>query len=281
MRRTIKTAKSGEHNTELTEDRDDSFRQHFNPVHRTYSHPLIGEVKLHNFAFNVAVDPVPALCKSLAPAPSDALNERLKTDLDKARFPAVKFFEEMKETVRKTKSAERKRRVLTSISHFRRLNIDQGNISKLSQMISNKAFGIQGSRDFMKACKDGDLRKAKYMLTDNRWLSQIKDHVNQTALHWAARRGNLEIAKLLIEQGCFVDSRDIAGRSPLHVACKFNYHDIVRILLEANADPYLKTNAGSYPHSNKVNIQRMLSQSKAKQVLKRFMSSDLVDVYIG
>lgn len=281
LRRTIKTAKTGENLTEQTLDKEDSFAQRFNPGLRTYSHRLIGEVKLHNFAFNVA--------KDLGPVSSPVESQRSaigKFDMDNLASPALDMLAEIKETLKKATSSERKRRVMSSITHFRRLNIDRGSIYKLSQMIPNKPFGIKGSRDFLKACKEGDLRKCAFMLKDNRWLAQVRDHVSQTGLHWAARRNNVEIAKLLISYGCFVDSRDIvrskqAGRTPLHVACKFEADEVVRLLLESNADPYLKTNAGTYPYSEKPAILKMISKSKAKQVLQRFTKVELSEFYIG
>ena len=62
----------------------------------------------------------------------------------------------------------------------------------------------------------------KVLLIENKWLAHIFDTAYQTALHWASKRGYLEIMKALIENGAYVDARDIIGRTPLMLAAKAN-----------------------------------------------------------
>ncbi len=39
-----------------------------------------------------------------------------------------------------------------------------------------------------------------------------------TALHWAVKRANIDIAELLLKRNSDPDSRDLAGRTPLYFA---------------------------------------------------------------
>lgn len=56
-------------------------------------------------------------------------------------------------------------------------------------------------------------------------------------LHWAARYGQVEIARLLIAGGASVDALDALGRTPLHVGVE--HPEILELLLEngAQVDP--------------------------------------------
>lgn len=42
--------------------------------------------------------------------------------------------------------------------------------------------------------------------------------VFMTGLHWAAKRGHLDIVRILLQHGADVDSKDIIGRTPLYFA---------------------------------------------------------------
>jgi hypothetical protein len=58
-----------------------------------------------------------------------------------------------------------------------------------------------------------------------------------TLLYSAARFGNLEAAKRLVERCAHVDSQLSKARStPLHAASYFCHHDVVRFLLDCQAD---------------------------------------------
>lgn len=65
-----------------------------------------------------------------------------------------------------------------------------------------------------------------------------------TPLHWACRRGNFEVAKVLLRGGAEVNFRqhnDKRGRTrtALDWACLEGYIDIVKLLMAYGADPYL------------------------------------------
>lgn len=67
----------------------------------------------------------------------------------------------------------------------------------------------------------------------------------KTALHYAAANGRTEIAKMLIDNGAEVDVCDNEGHSPLMLAAIYGCSKTVQTLLEAQANPLLKTPSGN------------------------------------
>jgi ankyrin repeat protein len=70
-----------------------------------------------------------------------------------------------------------------------------------------------------------------------------------TALHWAARLGDAELAQILIYAGSRLDAGTrIGSYTPLHVATREGKADVVEVLLEAGSDPQaVSTNSGTTP----------------------------------
>ena len=76
-----------------------------------------------------------------------------------------------------------------------------------------------------------------------------KDDNDWTALHFAAQSNSFEVARLLIEAGAEVDPIDSFGNTPLSTAV-FNYRgngELIMLLREKNADPYLENRHGQSP----------------------------------
>ena len=53
--------------------------------------------------------------------------------------------------------------------------------------------------------------------------------MGQTALHWAAKRGFLDIAKLLLEKGASIKEGDIMGRTPKVLAQTNRNQDLLSV----------------------------------------------------
>jgi uncharacterized protein len=69
-----------------------------------------------------------------------------------------------------------------------------------------------------------------------------------TALHWAAERGDIDIATILIGAGANVDATTrLGGYRPLLLAAKNGHAPLVELLLEARADPNTPTTTGTTP----------------------------------
>lgn len=90
-----------------------------------------------------------------------------------------------------------------------------------------------------RACKRGDIEDARNFL-DRGASANEKDFCGFTCLHEAALKGHLDIVKLLIERDAQVNAKsDEAGHSEtaLFDAAENKHVDVVRFLLEAGADP--------------------------------------------
>ena len=57
-----------------------------------------------------------------------------------------------------------------------------------------------------------------------------------TAIHQATLDGHIEKVKRMVEQGTDIDSRDIYGRTPLHLASAKNYNLDMRVLIDLGAN---------------------------------------------
>ncbi len=66
-----------------------------------------------------------------------------------------------------------------------------------------------------------------------------------TALHWAADRGDLEMARMLVYAGASLEAvTRMAEYTPLHLASRAGHGGVVRALLEAGSDPAALTASG-------------------------------------
>jgi truncated hemoglobin YjbI len=70
-----------------------------------------------------------------------------------------------------------------------------------------------------------------------------------TALHMAARRGNVEVARALLDCGADVEARDSLGDTPLRRSVNCNKPDVALLLLTRGADKHSKGSKGLTPLS--------------------------------
>jgi ankyrin repeat protein len=87
-------------------------------------------------------------------------------------------------------------------------------------------------------------------------IQQIGKQGGFTALHFAARDGNIESARLLIKGGADVNKTTIGDQSsPLLVAVINGNYDLAKELLEADADPNILSDDGAGPLFATLNIE--------------------------
>lgn len=95
---------------------------------------------------------------------------------------------------------------------------------------------------------DGRLEIAKFLIAEGADIDH-QDSAGYSALHYAVQSGQAELATLLVWSGARVDSQDKHGNTPLWRAV-FAYTDddsIIRMMMEANADPDLANDHGVSP----------------------------------
>jgi truncated hemoglobin YjbI len=70
-----------------------------------------------------------------------------------------------------------------------------------------------------------------------------------TALHMAARRGNVEVAEALLDCGAEIEARDSLGETPLRRSVNCGKTEVARLLLSRGADIHSKGSKGLTPVS--------------------------------
>ena len=94
------------------------------------------------------------------------------------------------------------------------------------------------------AVRDGDVEAVRSLLRQGADANAAEGDGLST-LHWAARSGEPEIAKILLDAGATVDVRTRNGAyTPLHEASKAGNALVARVLLEAGANPAARTTTG-------------------------------------
>lgn len=99
------------------------------------------------------------------------------------------------------------------------------------------------------AVADGNAARVKELLKKDPTLAEVPDEADQFSslpLHLAARNGDMEIVKLLLDAGVDVDCGDSDESTPLHVAALRRHQDIVAFLLAKGADVNRRDKNGAY-----------------------------------
>lgn len=113
-----------------------------------------------------------------------------------------------------------------------------------------------------------------------------RDGVGNTALHYAASEGSLDVLNELLEyDGCDVDyTNNLEGATPLHLAVKIKEPElralIVDSLLDAGADPRIKDKEGqiAQDYVNEDDAET-LKAFRRYQVQESISKDDIADDY--
>ena len=86
------------------------------------------------------------------------------------------------------------------------------------------------------AARRGNLNLVRALLNQGVPVNS-RDQAGYTPLHLASRRGLLSVVQELLKRGAHVNPRSIHGYTPLHVAAIANNPNIVHALIKAGANP--------------------------------------------
>ena len=101
-----------------------------------------------------------------------------------------------------------------------------------------------GATPVADAARSGDLAAMRSLLAAGEDANAAHGD-GMSALHWAAERGDAEMARTLVHAGAAVDAATRIGHyTPLHVAAAGGHGDAVAVLLEARADAMAATGTG-------------------------------------
>lgn len=122
----------------------------------------------------------------------------------------------------------------------------QGKIIKaqiINNIISEDGDGILGISSLMNATINNDVDAVNFFSKSGGFITVNQKNIGgATALHIATRNGNIEIAKILIENGANVNATDNEGWTPLMRATMSGNPGLVEMLLNHGADA-IKTNS--------------------------------------
>ena len=138
--------------------------------------------------------------------------------------------------------------ILTVAAHLTRSKLSLSEFIELHEQSLIKLSFFKEDFNLLKnAIKDNDEKKVKFLIEQNKFLCQMYDHFNQTALHVASKRKRGEIIKIILKYGAKIDVKDCVGRTALHYACLYNNLENVEILLFELASPLIKDNYNKQP----------------------------------
>lgn len=107
-----------------------------------------------------------------------------------------------------------------------------------------------GNSPLIAAANHNDVNKVRMLLADPDIDCNKANWGGQTDVYMAARRGNVEILRLLIDnpnRRPELDRLTIRGYAPLHIAAAHSYLDCIIALLETGADPRVRTGERAIP----------------------------------
>lgn len=84
---------------------------------------------------------------------------------------------------------------------------------------------------FIEKCKE-----ANGSIIKKEEIVNAKDLAEDTSLHHAARKGNIQLVKLLIENGASINEQNNKGKTSLHLACENGDSDLIRFFITSGAD---------------------------------------------
>ena len=144
--------------------------------------------------------------------------------------------------------------VLTPLGDRGALAGDKDEIeSLLQQGLNVNEQGAQGRTALHRALGGGHAECARFLIENGADPNKV-DALKRTPLHWASMGpppGNVECCQIIFEKGdakAMLYKETKSGSTPLHSAAGTNRPDVVRYLVEQQADQNLKDEDGYTPY---------------------------------
>ena len=115
-------------------------------------------------------------------------------------------------------------------------------------LITAWSAGVSSAGDLQPPKEYGNLAKVSKELKKNPKLAKATFERGYTLLHWAAAKGDTDVASLLISKGADVNAEDDwEGYAPIHIATIENNPGLVKLLLSKRATVDAETRGGLTP----------------------------------
>ncbi len=106
---------------------------------------------------------------------------------------------------------------------------------------------IRRSKNVHALARAGFRHRLATVLDAHPELVNARDRAGETPVHHAAKYGELETLRLVVERGGDVNAKCEGGGTPLHMAAWFGYANAVEYLLAHGAVPDVKADDGVTP----------------------------------
>ncbi|MHC5542311.1 ankyrin repeat domain-containing protein [Singulisphaera rosea] len=122
------------------------------------------------------------------------------------------------------------------------------------------------SRQFLAAVFLGDEARVRSLLSRHPHLATVEDGSGSQPIHHAARNGDTEIVRLLIDHGAEIKSESTRGHTVLYCAGGHGHLETVRLLLDEGAEgSALMQWLAQYPNDPRfIPIMNALREHEAK-----------------
>eukprot|EP00002_Diphylleia_rotans_P024798 TRINITY_DN4898_c0_g1_i2.p1 TRINITY_DN4898_c0_g1~~TRINITY_DN4898_c0_g1_i2.p1 ORF type:complete len:574 (+),score=100.99 TRINITY_DN4898_c0_g1_i2:61-1782(+) len=124
------------------------------------------------------------------------------------------------------------------------------------------------------AVDSGHLECTQQLIRYHANLNSADGWLGNSSLHWAVRRKNVDIVRLLLQHGASVNLQNNEGNTPLHLAAKEGLSQIVEILISKRADANIMNDSNQKPidlamknkHSECVVLLKLPPPSRPKSI---------------
>ena len=110
-----------------------------------------------------------------------------------------------------------------------------------------KPFQLRESIEFFDYIKYDKFDEMESKLNSNKDLLFCYDYFHQTPFHWAAKRDKIRAVKTMLMYGNCINLLDSNKMTPLALAAQNNNYDMVQLLCENGANPFIKNIDGKKP----------------------------------
>lgn len=134
----------------------------------------------------------------------------------------------------------------------------------LEQGATVNAIGGGGATALIMAAQNGNTAVAEQLILAGADINYQDDtQYQQAPIHWAARNGQFEILKLLLDAGVNIDAVENTNSSAIFYAAYYGHPDIVDHLIDAGADLTIRDTGGKTALSwaNGQEIAQMISDA--------------------